>query len=235
MLTNPTPAINSTLTRLGIDYLKLKILAGQKGLLGGFRIGDSSAIILNQETNTNVAGNVVYTGTTAEMFVTKFNANEIIIGCVLDETKGPFNIGSIAILSETGIPIFIARFDYIHSKMSSMLKKAGGKWIFQLKFIQASYSSYWDFALITNKNAQAEAFTGSWNTVPSKPIYSINSETIQTDNILGENTNRAGYCLLPEIFDLNWISSPFQMRLDDSKFWKIDGGVDGDSHKYVYP
>ena len=232
MLTIPYPPSNCILTRLGIDYLKLKTLASQKGSFGGFRLGNSSAIILDQNTTSNVAGNIVYTGGISDLTYSIVGPHEIILTCTVEHDKGPFDIGSVAIFSDSLVPVFVGRFEYIHRKEPTNTLQAGGRWVFSMKFIQYNLRDYWDLSNLQQKQAEPVAYTLPWVSVPEKPIFSPESEQIQTDNVSGVNTNRKGYFLLPEIYDLDWTSPPFQMRLDDIDFWKIDGGIDGDNHKY---
>lgn len=230
----PTPPSNCTLTRLGIDYLKLEALAGSLGQIGGFRIGDSAALIIDQDTTTNVAGNVVYNGSLSEMYFSKFSDHEVIIQCVVEHDKGDFDIGSIAILSNTFVPLIVARFEYIHSKIATTTTQAGGRWTFQLRFIQYQYENYWDFSGMTERYARFEAFTGNFADVPQRPIESPNSEQIQSDTVPAGDTNRRAYHMLPEVYDHLWVTNPFQMRLDDANFYRIDGGNDGDGHLYTF-
>jgi hypothetical protein len=207
-------------------------MSSAKGQFTGFRIGNSSALVLDTN-NTNVAGDIVYTAGVSELSYSVVSKHEIILTCTLEHDKGRFDIGSIAILSESFVPVFIGRFEYMHRKDKTNVSQAGGRWIFQLKFIQYNLQDYWDLSNLVEKYAQPVAHTLPWINVPSRPIFSPESEQIQSDNLPAYDTNRKGYFLIPEVYDLEWSSSPFQMRLDDPNFWRIDGGVDGDNHKYI--
>ena len=231
----PTPDDNLVLTRQGIDYLKLQLAGSNKGKIVSFQLGDSSSLTMNPETLSGVADTVVYTGTAAsgEILVNKYNTNEVIIRCQLVHSKGDFKVGSIALMSDTGVPVFVGRLTYRHQKQMTAINKAGGRWNFQFRFVMLNIETYWDFSNLTEHYASMDSYT-TWATTPEKPIYAIGTTHVVTDEIDAEETNRDGFVLIPAVYDLEWFSYPYAMRLDDANFHGFSGGKDGDGHRYVF-
>lgn len=230
----PIPPNNAALTRVGIDYLKLQFQASLRGSFGGFRLGSSSALIINSDA-TDVAGDVVHTGTNSDIFYQVYNSHEVILQCTVEHDKGDFDIGSIAILSDTGVPVFVGRLEYQHRKMASITDKAGGRFTYQLRFMQYRVQDYWDFTGMIERYTQLPTFTGSFDDVPQRPVLSPNHSQVQTDDLGIGPTGRNGYVLLPRVYGLTWTANPFAMRLDDAEFHQFSGGYDGDNHLYTYP
>lgn len=233
----PVPQESLILTQAGINYLKAKILNGDRGKLAKFRYGDRANSVLNVATTTSYAGNLTYEGlaTSNQMFFNKVHTNEVVVRCQLTHDIGDFQAGSIAILSDDDTAVFVGRLGYAHTKMATQTTKAGGRLNFQFRFLMQDIQNHWDFSNLQEHYAELESFGENFADMPSRPIYADTTEQIQTDAALVD-TNRNGYLLMPSVYDLTWTSNGFGARLDDENFGDFvgfSGGVDGDNHVYT--
>lgn len=222
---------NLILTTVGADYIRAQIAAGQPCRIGGFKLADQTAFVPD-ETFTEIPGNITYVGNLSEVFYTKYNEQEVIVRFCVESDKGDFRIGNAGIYSDTGVLLFLARFDYNHLKMKSITSSPGGRWTYQVRLTMDDLFAKWSFDNLTAKYASSN--TRVLGDAEQYPFDSFYTEMHLNEAITP--TNRSGYFNLSQGTSRFWASSPFQIQYNDLDIngrYTWNGGETGDSHEYL--
>lgn len=222
--------MNATITKVGIDYLRLEYLAGNLGQFSGFQFGSSNVMDVT-DTLTSVAGTVTYFGIPAEMTYAKIGPHEASIKCVIDHDKGDFDIGSFALLVGPSVPFMVGKLPYVHKKQKTRDTDIGGRFTLQVRFVMYDLYLNWSFANLTTRYATFNAEEDHIDDIPAYPA-SAKDLMYQVDTVPFES-GRRGYALYPGTMAREWRAPDLQMRHDDPDFFRFDGGVDGDGHQYT--
>lgn len=221
--------MNATITKVGIDYLRLEYLAGNLGQFSGFHLGSSNYLEIS-DTLTTVAGTTTYFGIPAEMNYAKIGKHEVSIKCVLDHTKGDFDIGSFALCVGPNIPFIIGKLPYIHRKMKTVATDIGGIFTLQFKFVMYDLFLNWSFANLTENYVEFNNTETDVANIPEFPA--VAEDHMYQVDVVSFEFGRKGYALYPGNFARQWRAPDLQMRHDDTDFFRVDGGFDGDGHQY---
>jgi len=225
---------NIIFTTAGRNYLLERQAAGQKALLGSFRIGHSNLFVPN-ESNTGIFGMQTYIGLNDEIFWIKYSESEVVFRCCIEHNKGDFDIGNIGIFSDSGVLLFIAKFPYIHRKMRTKetSEAAGGRWTFQVRLMMDNMFELWDFSNITPKYAEMQELM--LTDAPNYPFDSFYTELQLNNSFLP--TNRSGYLCISGNTSRHWFTSPFQMSEANVIVYEryhLDGGEENDKHTGIW-
>lgn len=225
---------NIIFTDAGLAYIKAKVAAGQKGQIAYFKLSDTNIFV---PTNADIAmyGNITYTGQAVDIWYLQYSADEVVFRAIVDSSKGDFLIGSIGFFADDNTLLFTGKFTYIHYKMKSTASSPGGRWTCQMRLLQSSILSAWDFSNMTTRYAAMNSFANITD-APDYPFDSYYTEMQLDLSFLGDIFNREGFLCISGNTSRYWFTSPFQTSDANATVYHrfdYDGGLVGDSHGFL--
>ena len=192
----------------------------------GFKIGD--AVAFDHDPNRNVPyGNIVYTGTVANMRYTRIYADQITLTLFIEHNEPEIAIGNIMLYLTSGEAFSISYRSWPFEKLATNGTSAAGmKWVLNISLHIPNLLSRFSFTNLIEASATQYHYTDEGHiNFPQFELY---------DQTVIDNYSRTGTAV-PLINVGNvWYGCPLAMRMDDPKFKvRLNGGVVGDGYKYV--
>lgn len=105
------------ITSAGLNALAATESGGPTIDVVAYRLGDAVNYVPNKDTDTNIRGNLVYSGTTVSTNV--YDANTVDVLITLPASIGPFNFGEIGLYLPGNILFALMSYDILQSKTTA--------------------------------------------------------------------------------------------------------------------
>ena len=139
----------SKLTNGGITKLTNALVSFVPINITKWEISSTAAIVLNPAL-TSTPAVVVATGTTAELSFDLLSADQVIIRIILDESMGPYDIGTLALYSDDDTLIVISTLSEVVPKQPNAVGVVGNRYTFSIPITFTNVGDAINFSIIGN-------------------------------------------------------------------------------------
>lgn len=189
--------------------------------LDSWKIGDFAGFSLDRTAN-DVLGNVVATGSNAEISVTIVSSDTLRFMLTLDEDAGNYNVGNIMLFDDGGNAIMWMVLESSVSKEANNLPaQVGNRLAFNMSLTYNNVSNLINTSILQQNLANIPIVSDDG----SLPIASGAAYDLY---LLQNHRNLASPTLaFRRNSDDKWFGLPYVDYINDAEFGILDGGVDG--------